>query len=72
MLKLNLKIKNIYTKNNEYSNTTLVKVKFTFGGLNYALLANSNTTLVKVKFLDFYLYNKLLQHSNTTLVKVKY
>ena len=33
-----------------YSNTTLVKVKFSGGKDSTAMLLNSNTTLVKVKF----------------------
>ena len=49
MLKLNGHGRYYAARELGHSNTTLVKVKFTFGGLNYALLANSNTTLVKVK-----------------------
>ena len=35
-----------------YSNTTLVKVKWSFELISKLIISNSNTTLVKVKFIS--------------------
>ena len=54
----------------ENSNTTLVKVKFSFNLVVVGFYHDSNTTLVKVK-CNQHLFIPNLRNSNTTLVKVK-
>ena len=70
MLKLNSTFL-LQSRNDTYSNTTLVKVKLMrrHGNENYT--ANSNTTLVKVKLLVLNFPKAFVDNSNTTLVKVK-
>ena len=53
------------------SNTTLVKVKYTYFKQNKKGRYYSNTTLVKVKLISFTVCLATLPDSNTTLVKVK-
>ena len=55
----------------DYSNTTLVKVKWLNTDNNYKTCLNSNTTLVKVKCAYYSYLKSFYFDSNTTLVKVK-
>ena len=57
---------------NYYSNTTLVKVKFSAPSILEGTNPYSNTTLVKVKFNYSILIIFIRLNSNTTLVKVKW